>query len=193
MQAKVLTVNAVLLLHAPDQHCFIVATGTVSTSGWSNGELQPRIYIHPPEDGVWDWDFVATPPDGIAADVISPVTAQSVVFTPPEWMLGVRVHASTNTLVASVAAVDVQIRRAPPTIQGGVDTWPWLVVAHRSDGADVNAMSSEQHRNFSMDDLIGKTLRTYETGDPLTKDYRVDRFNCELKPGTHSIVNVWVG
>ena len=41
--------------------------------------------------------------------------------------------------------------------------------------------------------LIGKTLRVYHTGDPLTDDHRPDRANIELSPATQRIVAVWFG
>lgn len=40
--------------------------------------------------------------------------------------------------------------------------------------------------------LVGRTLRVYRTGDPLTRDYREDRANIELGPNG-GIVSVWIG
>lgn len=40
--------------------------------------------------------------------------------------------------------------------------------------------------------LVGKTLRVYHTGDPLTRDYRQDRANIELGPDER-IVSIWIG
>jgi len=41
-------------------------------------------------------------------------------------------------------------------------------------------------------DLVGKTLRVYHTGDPLTRDFRQDRANVELGPDER-IVAIWIG
>ena len=41
-------------------------------------------------------------------------------------------------------------------------------------------------------DLVGKTLRVYHSGDPLTRDFRQDRANVELGPDDR-IVRVWIG
>ncbi|MGF1624565.1 MAG: hypothetical protein ACFCVH_06750 [Alphaproteobacteria bacterium] len=41
-------------------------------------------------------------------------------------------------------------------------------------------------------DLVGKTLRVYNTGDPLTRDFRQDRANVELGPNQR-IVSIWIG
>ena len=123
MQAKVLAVNNVWLQRTTEERFFIVASGSVPTSGWRDGALHPRIYIRPPEDGMWDWDFTASPPNGIAADVISQVNAQSAEFPPPAWMRGVRVHASTNSIDAFVDEA-----RAPiagfATVTAGGDYFP---------------------------------------------------------------------
>ena len=40
--------------------------------------------------------------------------------------------------------------------------------------------------------LIGRTLRVYHSGDPLSRDYREDRANIELGPD-EAIVRVWIG
>ena len=41
----------------------ITAFGTVPTSGWKDAELIPYVYIQPPPNGIYDYDFVAEPSD----------------------------------------------------------------------------------------------------------------------------------
>lgn len=41
-------------------------------------------------------------------------------------------------------------------------------------------------------DLVGHPLRTYKTGDMITKDWRPERFNIELDE-SRNIVKVWFG
>jgi hypothetical protein len=77
----------------------ISASGEVSSGGWKAPALVPRIYVTPPADGIQDLDFVATPPSGIAVQVILPV-AGDVTITLVPWILGVRVHAKTNSVIA---------------------------------------------------------------------------------------------
>lgn len=47
-------------------------------------------------------------------------------------------------------------------------------------------------RPLTSADLVGKTLRVYNTGDPLTRDFRQDRANVELGPNQR-IVSIWIG
>lgn len=42
-------------------------------------------------------------------------------------------------------------------------------------------------------DLVGKTLRVYNTGDVISQDLKPDRSNIELNPSTKRIVKVWIG
>ncbi|SCY11301.1 hypothetical protein SAMN05216420_102337 [Nitrosospira sp. Nl5] len=82
----------------------IDASGTVPTGGWSNPRLVPYIYIQPPPDGIFDFDFVADPPEGIATQVISPIDAIYVWKDFPEKFRGVRIHASQNAKTALLEA-----------------------------------------------------------------------------------------
>jgi hypothetical protein len=78
----------------------ISVSGTVSSRGWSYPQLVPSVYIKAPPDGIYDFDFVATPPDGVAAQVITPIGATYTWQTLPQNLKGVRVHAATNCQVA---------------------------------------------------------------------------------------------
>ena len=49
-----------------------------------------------------------------------------------------------------------------------------------------------QDQDLTTEDMIGKSLRVYHTGDPVTMDYSEDRLNVELGPDDR-IVRVWVG
>ena len=80
----------------------ITAYGTTNTSGWSHARLQPYIYVQPPTDGIWDFVLVAQPPEGIALDVISPISATYVWTSADPDFKGVRVHTATNTLVKTI-------------------------------------------------------------------------------------------
>lgn len=50
----------------------LTASGTVNTAGWKDAELIPRPS---PSGGKLEFDFVAQPPDGSVAQVISPIEA----------------------------------------------------------------------------------------------------------------------
>lgn len=87
----------IALLKSNPPKLLINVLGTVRTSGWANPRLLPRIYVQPPPDGIWEFDFVADPPTGIALQVITPIFA-SYLFEGDfsEWK-GVRVVAETNS------------------------------------------------------------------------------------------------
>jgi len=88
----------------------IAALGLVPTTGWRNGQLIPYQYPIPPTDGIWDFDFVADEPGGIAAQVIQPVAAISLWSEQDGVPKGIRVHASQNcieVLFAQMLASDV--------------------------------------------------------------------------------------
>lgn len=52
----------------------------------------------PPQDGIQDIDFTATPPSGYALQIISPIAASVVLPDYPAWLKGVRVHARFNSV-----------------------------------------------------------------------------------------------
>lgn len=68
--------------------------GTVTSTGWSNPQLVPYTYVQAPPDGIYDFDFMAEPPKGVAAKVISPIRFRTEL--PAEGIKGIRVHASLN-------------------------------------------------------------------------------------------------
>lgn len=79
------------------------AIGMASTSGWTNGKLSSRQYVTPPADGIQDFDFVATPPAGIALQVLSPISGDGEIQM-ENWMQGVRVHAKSNNMTVMLSA-----------------------------------------------------------------------------------------
>lgn len=96
---EVTDVSLLVLKSFPPQ-LQIAASGTVSTSGWSNPALVPFNYIQAPPDGIYDFEFVATPPQDVAAQVITPIAANYIWKTFPQELEGVRIHSSTNSKVA---------------------------------------------------------------------------------------------
>ncbi|MFZ1321422.1 MAG: hypothetical protein WAT71_07685 [Ignavibacteria bacterium] len=74
----------------------ILANGKTNTSGWSNPELVARQYKKEPDDGIYDYDFVAKKPEDISADVITPIDIKEITRRIPQ--IGVRIHAESNSL-----------------------------------------------------------------------------------------------
>lgn len=101
---KVLEVTrvAVSYLKSNPPQLKIDADGKTNTAGWTKPALIEHIYVTPPADGIYDYDFVATPPAGIALPVITPISAHTVRHTIPKGMKGVRIIASQNKRVAKL-------------------------------------------------------------------------------------------
>lgn len=187
---------AVLKSHPPKIH--LVATGQVPTSGWRNAALNPWFYIAPPKDGVQDFDFTADEPVGIVSQVVVPVTAEVLIDRDPAtyWgpdapLLGVRIHARMNAGDATFAdgggAGDAKVLS---------DRWvPWpLALADLGDGLpDLFPSRPAASPADAVSTLIGKELRVYHPGDPLTLDWRSNRVNIQVTPDTRRILSVSFG
>lgn len=154
----------------------IVASGSVPSSNWTDPSLEPWRYVLPPEDGVQDFDFVAKPPIGTAFTVVLPIIAEArgVINADDYWgpgqpLCGVRVHARGDSIEASFAEHPM-----PP------DALTPAPGQAKTGGAGTT------------ESLIGKALRVYNTGDPLTFDLRSGRANIKHGPGRR-ISRVWFG
>jgi hypothetical protein len=94
-------INLAILESFPPQ-LRITALGTVASAGWTNPQLLPRTYIQAPPDDIYDFDFVADPPAGIVAQVVTPIAATYVWPSLPSGLKGVRIHSATNEQVALI-------------------------------------------------------------------------------------------
>lgn len=99
MPAKILKVDSVELqiLESSPPQLIINAGGTVSTPGWTNGQLIPWDFGSP-KDGIYDFDFVADAPTGIVLQVLMPISTSLHLASIPQDMKGVRVHASSGSV-----------------------------------------------------------------------------------------------
>lgn len=70
----------------------VAAVGQVPTGGYTRPTLTRVTYIRQPPDGIQDYTFQATPPDGPATQVISQVKASDTWPAMPAWLKGVRIH-----------------------------------------------------------------------------------------------------
>lgn len=105
-QEPILEVNAITRIvfdkkNPPNIH--IDAKGLVSSLGWSNGLLIPRVYVKPPADGIQDFDFVATRPTGPVPLPLATICGSGGIEMAP-WMCGVRVHAKNNAVEQKFAS-----------------------------------------------------------------------------------------
>lgn len=141
MDAKIYSVDEVSFGYTASEPPALVvaARGRVPTSGWSNGRLAPRVYVSPPSDGIWDFDFIAKAPSGIALQVISVIESEPLVLVPPFWVKGVRIHSSTNEIESGNETNKnpgaTQLHHFANNAEGGIDTFPWKLI--NMGGPDV--------------------------------------------------------
>ncbi|QGJ70395.1 Hypothetical protein PBC10988_20910 [Planctomycetales bacterium 10988] len=84
------------LLKSEPPKLLIVAKGKSATPNWTNPTLKAVVYVQPPEDGIYDYDFIARKPKGIVAQVITDIDTTILLREIPEGLKGIRVHASDN-------------------------------------------------------------------------------------------------
>jgi hypothetical protein len=76
----------------------------VPTPGFTDPELVEYIYVQPPPNGIYDFDFYATPPSGVTPQVLSLISVRHLMEPMPGGLRGVEVHASNNSQVALLSA-----------------------------------------------------------------------------------------
>lgn len=120
----------------------VAAFGHVPTTGWSNGQLGPWYYVHPPKDGIQDFDFYADEPHGISLPVLTPIMASITIARDPQdyWgkkkpLLGVRVHARSNSIEATFDESDELGFR--PFSEGLPLPWPIPWSSNHISGGDL--------------------------------------------------------
>ena len=101
MQKKIYKVTSVthIILKTNPLTLVIDAKGDVFSSGWENGQLLPHVYIDPPADGIYGFDFVADEPIGVTLQMISEIESKPYEWQGfPDDLKGVRLHSTTNLL-----------------------------------------------------------------------------------------------
>ncbi len=79
----------------------ISVEGQVSTPGWCNGQIIPwdnKTQLN----GIYDFEFVADPPEKVALHMLMPISATLKLSHIPPNMKGVRIIASTNFLESKI-------------------------------------------------------------------------------------------
>ena len=84
----------------------IQADGEVRSAGWTGGELNPYIYVKPPADGYYEFDFVAQPPPEAGADVISTISARFAWPNFPTDLKGIKIYGRTNEQKKALSGVN---------------------------------------------------------------------------------------
>jgi hypothetical protein len=70
-------------------------TGEVPTGGYKEPKLIMVTYVKQPDDGIQDFNFVATKPDGIVTQAFAKISARyDWKGDVPRWVKGVRIHGT---------------------------------------------------------------------------------------------------
>ena len=102
--ARILKVEVLIQESAPP-NLVVSAIGRVPTGGYSNATLVRAVYTKPPADGIQDYFLLATPPSGIATQVLSQVSATDTwpAYTrAAPWLKGIRVHGVGEGVVVKM-------------------------------------------------------------------------------------------
>jgi len=73
---------------------------------------------------------------------------------------------------------------------GGVDVWPFQSIS-ATDGTNLSLVGTGMANPCCIQELYGHACRAYKVGDPLTEDYRPNRFNIGTENGR--IKEMWFG
>lgn len=96
--AEVTEISLEHVTGSPSQ-LLITAKGDASSLGWTNPSLEQIINPNPPQDGIYEFSFVALPPAEASATLFTPIEATRILDPFPEDMLGVRIKAEQNDLL----------------------------------------------------------------------------------------------
>jgi hypothetical protein len=95
----------VAVLESDPLRLAVTAKGQVPTGGWKDIALVRATYADPPADGICDYFLLATAPEGIAAQVITDVSATNTwkgYDEEAKWLKGVRVHGAKGSVVKMI-------------------------------------------------------------------------------------------
>jgi hypothetical protein len=115
------------ILKSNPPQLMISAEGTASSLGFTNPQL---IKVkNSPNDGIYEFDFVATPPSKTAAQVLSPIAAFFVLSPMPDDFRGVKINARNNSSEKSMVVQPI-FEAAPQTFEPYLET----LIGARIDG-----------------------------------------------------------
>jgi len=83
----------VRVMESHPEQIHVEARGEASSGGWTKPQL--RAVSDPRPGGIYVLEFVAEPPEGIATQALTPISA-TTTFVKPKGFRGVEVIAQTN-------------------------------------------------------------------------------------------------
>jgi len=166
----------------------IHAKGVVPTGGWTNARLEPcEDEDDQPEDGIYSFNFVATPPEEVAIQVISPIEAYYRINPLPADLKGVKVIASTNS-------IEQREGIAPPPDASTAPAYPRLEplqgLACTNQHLKIRVASNGCTRK---EDFKINVLESYSGSlPPILEIYRLSPDPCySIVPGTEELEYTW--
>ncbi len=183
------------------------AIGIVPTVGWTEAQLVPSA--SPPSDGEVHLDFVAKPPGGIMAPVVTDIDASTTLPARPD-VTRLVVHSRTNELTRALPGDKARRRDVgggeSPTpfrviVQGGGGDMPTpFKVIVEGGGETPNPFQSLQldprdglaRPVISAEWMVGMKLRVVHPGDVVTADFDDERVNVHVDDAER-IVRVTIG
>lgn len=176
-RSKVLAVKevAVTLMGGNSSAVNITAQGVVPTSAWQGAELVAYVYLAPPADGIYDFDFIANAPDGASSQVITDIGVTHVVTSPPAGLRGVRIHATTNAKQAMLSA------------GGGNQKTVFVRGVLTDEGAICQALRAESGELYT---IVGD-LKGFKVGDKVFVAGTLAEISSCMQGQT--IVIAWIG
>jgi hypothetical protein len=156
MKRKILEVVSIDLqiLKSEPPILVITAEGNTASAGWTEGELNPYVYIMPPADGYYEFDFVAKPPSGPAGSVLTSIGAKTAWPDFPKNLKGVKIYGSKNSMKKELGNISV------PIVSGGGGEFP-RGIFYRNESA----------RNLAVNALLNlkeKPAKLYVHGSVMT-------------------------
>lgn len=78
---------------------FLNATGIVTSGGWKAPQLIPFVYLKPPKNGIYEFDFIANAPDTTeeVTKITTKIECNFTMENMPKDLKGVKVHSSSNS------------------------------------------------------------------------------------------------
>jgi len=80
----------------------VAARGRVRSDDWSSPRLVAREHPVPPEDGLQEFHFFASPPGSVTTQNMPEISANGALDPVPDWVRGVRVLADKNSLEKTI-------------------------------------------------------------------------------------------
>lgn len=139
----------------------INAIGNTSSLGWTNAHLSPYIYVKPPQDGYYEFDFVAEPPSGFAGQIITPIQAHPFSWIDfPATLKGVRVFAKSNSIEQQILNP-----RGRVELTGGESANPRGLFHHNAESEYLTAYAMLNTREQPARLTITGSMLTYREND----------------------------